>query len=188
MRSHSAVCSSGPKSGKRHFNSKSDRIGDVKYSVITFGCRVNQSDSLGFEEQFVAAGAEPAPVESADLVVVNTCSVTASADQGARQTIRRIARINPSARIVVTGCYATRQPADVSSLPNVDCVVSNDDKPQLTQLLRVARQTGLADASPMALTTASRYGDGDGSCGAGIAPGLAGRTAFTLRVQTGCSE
>jgi len=160
----------------------------VKYSVITFGCRVNQSDSLGFEEQFVAAGAEPAPAESADLVVVNTCSVTASADQGARQTIRRIARINPSARIVVTGCYATRQPADVSSLPNVDCVVSNDDKPQLTQLLRVARQTGLADASSMALTTASRYGDGDGSCGAGIAPGLAGRTAFTLRVQTGCSE
>ena len=160
----------------------------MKYSVITFGCRVNQSDSLGFEEQFVAAGAEPAPAESADLVVVNTCSVTASADQGARQTIRRIARINPGARIVVTGCYATRQPADVSSLPNVDCVVSNDDKPQLTQLLRVARQTGLADASSMALTTASRYGDGDGSCGAGIAPGLAGRTAFTLRVQTGCSE
>ena len=160
----------------------------MKYSVITFGCRVNQSDSLGFEEQFVAAGAEPAPAESADFVVVNTCSVTASADQGARQTIRRIARINPGARIVVTGCYATRQPADVSSLPNVDCVVSNDDKPQLTQLLRVARQTGLADASSMALTTASRYGDGDGSCGAGIAPGLAGRTAFTLRVQTGCSE
>jgi len=160
----------------------------VKYSVITFGCRVNQSDSLGFEEQFVAAGAEPAPAESADFVVVNTCSVTASADQGARQTIRRIARINPGARIVVTGCYATRQPADVSSLPNVDCVVSNDDKPQLTQLLRVARQTGLADASAMALTTARRYGDGDGSCGAGIAPGLAGRTAFTLRVQTGCSE
>ena len=64
----------------------------MKYSVITFGCRVNQSDSLAFEEQFVAAGAEPAPAESADVVVVNTCSVTASADQGARQTIRRIAR------------------------------------------------------------------------------------------------
>jgi threonylcarbamoyladenosine tRNA methylthiotransferase MtaB len=160
----------------------------VKYSVITFGCRVNQSDSLGFEEQFVAAGAEPAPVESADVVVVNTCSVTASADQGARQTIRRIARINPHARIVVTGCYATRDPGDVASLPNVERVVRNDDKPQLAQLIQLARQTGVADAGSEALTTASRYGDGDGSCGAGIGPGTAGRTAFTLRVQTGCAE
>jgi threonylcarbamoyladenosine tRNA methylthiotransferase MtaB len=160
----------------------------VKYSVVTFGCRVNQSDSLGFEEQFVAAGAERAPAESADVVVVNTCSVTASADQGARQTIRRIARINPRARIVVTGCYATREPGEVASLPNVERVVRNDDKPQLAQLIQLARQTGVADAGSEALTTASRYGDGDGSCGAAIGPGLAGRTAFTLRVQTGCAE
>ena len=50
----------------------------MKYSVITFGCRVNQADSLGFEEQLRAAGATAEPPESADLVVVNTCSVTAS--------------------------------------------------------------------------------------------------------------
>ena len=74
----------------------------MKYSVITFGCRVNQADSLGFEEELRAAGARSAPPEDADMVVVNTCSVTA--DQGARQTIRRVARDNPSARIVVTGC------------------------------------------------------------------------------------
>ena len=160
----------------------------MKYSVITFGCRVNQSDSLGFEEQFVAAGAEPVPAESADVVVVNTCSVTASADQGARQTIRRIARVNPHARIVVTGCYATREPAEVASLPNVEQVVRNDDKPLLAQLIQLSRQTGVADTGADALTTAGRYGDGDGSCGAGIAPGIAGRTAFTLRVQTGCAE
>jgi threonylcarbamoyladenosine tRNA methylthiotransferase MtaB len=160
----------------------------VKYSIITFGCRVNQSDSLAFEEQFVAAGAEPAPAESADVVVVNTCSVTASADQGARQTIRRIARINPDVRIVVTGCYATREPAEVASLPNVERVVRNDDKPHLPQLIWRSRQTEVADAGPDGLTTASRYGDGEGSCGAAIGPGVAGRTAFTLRVQTGCAE
>ena len=80
----------------------------MKYSVITFGCRVNQADSLGFEEELLASGAAAASPEEADLVVVNTCSVTASADQGARQTIRRVARVNPAARIVVTGCYATR--------------------------------------------------------------------------------
>src|SRR5437773_2249915 len=107
----------------------------MKYSIITFGCRVNQADSLGFEEELRAAGAECAPPETADLVVVNTCSVTATSDQGARQTIRRVARDNPSARIVVTGCYATRRPDEIAELPNVVRVVSNDDKPRLIPLL-----------------------------------------------------
>lgn len=151
----------------------------MKYSIITFGCRVNQADSLEFEEALRVNGACPASPDQADLVVVNTCSVTASADQGARQTIRRIARANPSARIVVTGCYATRRPGEVCDLPNVAEVVSNDDKPRLVQVLRSASAF---------TTTAERFGDGEGSCGAAIEPGMAGRTAFTLRVQTGCAE
>jgi threonylcarbamoyladenosine tRNA methylthiotransferase MtaB len=101
--------------------------------------------------------------------------VTATADQGARQTIRRVARANPGAKIVVTGCYATRRPDEIAALPNVARVVHNDDKPRF---LQIARE----------LTTADRFGDGDGSCGAAIEPGVAGRTAFTLRVQTGCAE
>src|SRR5436190_21220661 len=149
----------------------------MKYSVITFGCRVNQADSLGFEEELLATGATAAPPEAADLVVVNTCSVTASADQGARQTIRRIARTNPGAQIVVTGCYATRRPDEISALPNVVRVVPNDDKPGLIRLISTA-----------GTSTSERFGDGDGSCGAAIEPGIAGRTAFTLRVQTGCAE
>ena len=59
----------------------------MKYSIVTFGCRVNQADSLGFEEELIASGASASSPDEADLVVVNTCSVTASADQGARQTI-----------------------------------------------------------------------------------------------------
>ena len=145
----------------------------MKYAVITFGCRVNQADSLGFEEELLAQGASPAEPAAADVVIVNTCSVTATADQGARQTIRRVARDNPNARIVVTGCYATRDPEAVRALPNVARVVANDDKPRLISLIQ---------------TTADRFGDGDGSCGAAIEPGVAGRTAFTLRVQTGCAE
>jgi threonylcarbamoyladenosine tRNA methylthiotransferase MtaB len=164
----------------------------LKYSVITFGCRVNQSDSLGFEEQLIAAGAMASSAESADLVIVNTCSVTASADQGARQTIRRIARTNPHARIVVTGCYATRDADAVRALPNVERVVCNDDKPVLVPLIRGAREDRGALAGPATAdesqTTAVRYGSGDGSCGAAFEPGIAGRTAFTLRVQTGCAE
>ena len=72
----------------------------VKYSVITFGCRVNQADSMRIEDALRARGAVDAPAADADLVVVNTCSVTATADQGARQAIRRVARDNPAARIV----------------------------------------------------------------------------------------
>ena len=150
----------------------------MKYAVVTFGCRVNQADSLGFEEDLRARGAVSAAPEYADLVVVNTCSVTATADQGARQTIRRIARDNPAARIVVTGCYATRRPDEVRDLPHVVRVIANDDKPRLLQLI----------APDVGLTTAARFGDGDGGCGATIEPGVAGRTAFTLRVQTGCAE
>ncbi len=142
----------------------------MKYSIITFGCRVNQADSLRIEEGLLARGGVAAPPSDADLVIVNTCSVTASADQGARQTIRRVARDNPSARVVVTGCYASRRPEEVAALPNVVRVVGNDEKDRFFE------------------TTAERFGDGDGACGATIAPGVAGRTAFTLRVQTGCDE
>jgi threonylcarbamoyladenosine tRNA methylthiotransferase MtaB len=164
----------------------------VKYAIVTFGCRVNQADSLGFESELLAAGAAPASTDAADLVIVNTCSVTASADQGARQTIRRVARENPSAQIVVTGCYATRRPDEVAALPHVSSVVSNDDKPRLIPLvLRRARDGDSNSAWPSlrrSETTANRFGVGDGACGAVIEPGVAGRTAFTLRVQTGCDE
>ena len=146
----------------------------MKYCVITFGCRVNQSDSFQIEEQLIAAGGSAVEPRDADLVVVNTCSVTASADQGTRQIIRKIARENPAARIVVTGCYATRQPDEIADLPGVVQIVSNDLKDRL--------------ADEIGLTTAERFGAGDGSCGSEIAPGLAGRTAYTLRVQTGCDQ
>jgi len=142
----------------------------MKYSVITFGCRVNQADSMRIEEALRARGGAPAAAADADVVVVNTCSVTASADQGARQTIRRIARENPASSIVVTGCYATRCEEDIAALPNVVRVVRNAEKDRLVDLLP------------------ERFMSGDGPCGAAIEPGLAGRTAFTLRVQTGCDE
>lgn len=150
----------------------------MKYSIVTFGCRVNQADSLRLEEELRARGGVEAAPAHAELVIVNTCSVTASADQGARQTIRRIARENPSARIVATGCYATRRPDEVSSLPGVIRLVPNDDKLHAVELLEAASE----------ITTAERFGGGDGACGAPIEPGVAGRTAFTLRVQTGCDE
>jgi threonylcarbamoyladenosine tRNA methylthiotransferase MtaB len=150
----------------------------MKYALVTFGCRVNQADSLAIEDALRARGALAAPADQADLVVVNTCSVTASSDQAARQTIRRIARVNPQVKIVVTGCYATRQPDEIDGLANVVRVVSNRDKDDLVDLL----------SSEHLPTTAERFGGGDGPCGTTLVPGVAGRTALTLRVQTGCEE
>jgi len=160
----------------------------VKYSIITFGCRVNQADSLSLESELCAHGAEPTSADHADLVIVNTCSVTASADQGARQTIRRIARENPTARIVATGCYATRCPDEVAALPGVSAVVANSDKSP-AMFFRALSST-VAPWHPG--TLAPREGTlgtlADGPCGRPISPGLMGRTAWTLRVQTGCEE
>ena len=176
----------------------------VKYSIVTFGCRVNQADSLRLEEDLRAGGGVETASRDADLVIVNTCSVTATADQGARQTIRRIARENPAARIVATGCYATRCADEVAALPGVVRVVRNDEKLGLVQAFRedaatpdlppsrdapVVRRSlgGGGKVGPTGiLTTADR--DGDGHCGTSIHPGVAGRTAFTIRAQTGCEE
>lgn len=144
---------------------------------------MNQADSLACEAEFARLGWEPAPADRADLVVVNTCSVTASADQGARQTIRRIHRDNPNARIVATGCYATRCAKEVAALPGVAAVLPNEDKgtdPFFREVL------GKRGHPPLAWTPLGW--DGPGPCGRTLEPGAMGRTAWTLRVQTGCEE
>ena len=144
----------------------------MKYALVTFGCRVNHADSLRIEEDLRARGGVEARSSDADVVIVNTCSVTATADQGARQAIRRIARENPAARIIATGCYATRCEEEVGALPVVQ-VVRNDRKLEFFRT---------SDLGPR------MSDDGQGPCGAPIEPGIAGRTAFTIRAQTGCEE
>ncbi len=157
----------------------------MRFAVVTFGCRVNQADSLALEASLRARGAEAAPPEQADLVFVNSCSVTATADQGTRQAVRRVARANPSARIIVTGCYATRNAAEVAALPGVVHVVPNERKEQAPDVAFASGQASSYDG----LTSGDRYAGLGGPCGAPAAPltpGALGRTAFTLRVQTGC--
>lgn len=147
----------------------------MKYSIITFGCRVNQADSLALESELSSRGGEATSADRADLVIVNTCSVTASADQGARQTIRRISRENPTARIVATGCYATRCGDEVAALPGVVAVIPNAEKDPGLFFAKLYRN---GDAGSLT----------DGPCGRPLSPGLMGRTAWTLRAQTGCEE
>jgi threonylcarbamoyladenosine tRNA methylthiotransferase MtaB len=166
----------------------------MKYAIFTFGCRVNQADSFEFKESLRASGAVAAPAEDADLIVVNTCTVTGAADQGARNLIRRIARDNAKARIVVTGCYATREPAALALLPHVVRLVPNHEKDHFVRVLRnpaaaTEMGTGAFEADPAGdVSAALRFGEDDGSCGAQLQPGVMGRTAYPLRVQTGCDE
>ena len=111
-------------------------IGNVPgYYVENFGCRATQADGAALERQFEERGMERAPNPAqASVVVMNTCTVTASADQDARAAIRRVRRQNPEARIVVTGCYAQRVPEEIAALPGVSLVIGNSHKHQLAQI------------------------------------------------------
>jgi threonylcarbamoyladenosine tRNA methylthiotransferase MtaB len=105
------------------------------FYVENFGCRATQADGAAIERQLAEKGlVRSDDANEAQVVVLNTCTVTASADQDARATIRRIHRQNPEARILVTGCYAQRAPAEISALPGVSLVVGNSHKHQLAEL------------------------------------------------------
>jgi len=102
------------------------------FHVENFGCRATQADGAAIERQLLARGMERAEAaDEAEVVVLNTCTVTASADKDARASIRRIHRENPEARILVTGCYAQRAPEELSALPGVSLVVGNSHKHRL---------------------------------------------------------
>jgi len=106
------------------------------FYVTNFGCRATQADGAAIERQLRERGLERAgEAAEAGLVVLNTCTVTAAADQDARAAIRRIHRKNPDARIVVTGCYAQRAPEEIAALPGVSSVVGNSHKHQLAEIV-----------------------------------------------------
>ncbi len=106
-----------------------------KFKVVTLGCRTNQYESQVYADQLRAIGyRQVEEAEEAELCIVNTCTVTESADSSSRHQIRQLCRQNPSARIVVTGCLAERAPEELVNLPGVSLVVSNKDKERLLNL------------------------------------------------------
>jgi threonylcarbamoyladenosine tRNA methylthiotransferase MtaB len=119
------------------------------YHVENFGCRATQADGAALERQFAARGLAPATAAHADLVILNTCTVTNSADQDARAAIRRVQRQNPLAKIIVTGCYAQRAPQEIAALPGVTAVIGNSHKHQLTQIV-LREAAGSTDFVPLA--------------------------------------
>jgi threonylcarbamoyladenosine tRNA methylthiotransferase MtaB len=106
------------------------------FFIEQFGCRATQADGAAIERQLREQGCFPAPdFSTADVVVLNTCTVTAAADAQARDAIRKIHAANPTTRILVTGCYAQRAPEEIAILPGVSFVVGNSHKPQIPRLL-----------------------------------------------------
>ena len=103
--------------------------------LVTLGCKVNQYETQYVKELLETNGyREAGDEETAELCVVNTCTVTHEADAKGRQLVRRLALANPNAAIVVMGCYATREPEVVSRLPGVTKVIT--DKNRLVEELR----------------------------------------------------
>src|SRR6202162_2851657 len=105
------------------------------FYIEQFGCRATQADGAALEVQLLQRGYTRAAKAAADIVVVNTCTVTAAADAQARDAIRKISAQNRAARVVVTGCYAQRAPEEVAELPGVACVVGNSHKPELPAII-----------------------------------------------------
>ncbi len=160
-----------------------------------FGCRATQADGAAIERQLLDRGMERAGAATeAEVVVLNTCTVTASADQDARATIRRIHRENPQAKILVTGCYAQRAPQELSALPGVTLVIGNSHKHELAS--HAAPLGGSNGFVPLA-----QVGNGDSKLIVGdifahtelmAAPvfeaGSFEKTRPNLKVQDGCNN
>jgi threonylcarbamoyladenosine tRNA methylthiotransferase MtaB len=107
----------------------------ARFYIENFGCRATQADGAALERQFLEQGMERAgSAVDAQIVVMNTCTVTEGADKDARASIRRLQRVNPSCRILVTGCYAQRAPEEVAALPGVTWVVGNSHKHQAAEI------------------------------------------------------
>jgi threonylcarbamoyladenosine tRNA methylthiotransferase MtaB len=139
--------------------------------IVTFGCRLNVYESAIMRARAAEAGLD-------DAVIVNTCAVTAEAERQARQTIRRLRRERPGARIIVTGCAAQIDPARFAAMPEIDRVIGNVEK--------------LATASYLPSPEAARVAVGDimaaRDTAGHLVEGFDGHTRAFLQVQQGCDH
>jgi threonylcarbamoyladenosine tRNA methylthiotransferase MtaB len=159
------------------------------FNVINFGCRATQADGAAIEQAFLQHSLPKAgDWQDSDVVVINTCTVTQSADAQARQMIRRVRRINPKARIVVTGCYAQREPAKLAAMTEVDYVVGNSHKNQLVELVlekpALSPHTSERVEAPIYCSDIFQQKEWHPSASVGGAD----KTRPVLKIQDGCNQ
>ncbi|HLJ41868.1 MAG TPA: tRNA (N(6)-L-threonylcarbamoyladenosine(37)-C(2))-methylthiotransferase MtaB [Candidatus Acidoferrales bacterium] len=163
------------------------------FTIHNFGCRATQADAASIRQSFLARGYSLAETDSvADLVLLNTCTVTAAADAEARDAIRRIHRQNPCARIVVTGCYAQRAPEELAAIDGVSWVIGNSHQTEIPSLVndkRLVSIEGLAQhgSLPAQIVREEMRAARD----LAVVPPedvLGERTRPTLKIQDGCNH
>jgi threonylcarbamoyladenosine tRNA methylthiotransferase MtaB len=174
------------------------------FSIENFGCRATEADASALRSALLASGLTTASDQSsADVIVLNTCTVTAAADSQAREAVRKIHRANPAARIVVTGCYAQRAPEELAAIKGVEWVVGNSHQARIPQLLQsneplaASRDfVSVADLESDARSLTRRparvlSGDIFAQSNVQIAPAEFGphdRTRPILKIQDGCNN
>ena len=148
-------------------------------AIHTHGCKLNQADSQALARRFREAGYRVVgPSAAADVVVLNSCTVTAAADAKARQYLRAARRRNPGAVVVATGCYAQRAPADIEALPEVSLVIGNTGKTGLVESVHAVLNKSLSEsgksrsADPLILSGTKNPA----------------RTRAMVKIQEGCDQ
>lgn len=146
-------------------------------AFATLGCKTNQFETAAMQETLTAAGYRVVPFAAgAELVVVNTCTVTAATDSQSRNLVRRARRLNPACRVVVTGCYAQIDPQGLAALSGVNVVLGNEEKRRLLDHLAVDDNTFIA--------VTDIRGTRDAAVPAAAV--LDGRSRAFLQIQNGC--
>lgn len=146
-------------------------------AIETHGCKLNQADSAVLAQEFARAGYRLVEQRAdADIIVINTCTVTSTADSKARQALRAARRANPDAVVVAAGCYPERAAEDLSRIPEVSLVVGNRAKPELVAMA-VAEDTSKRKAAPTA-----NWGYHAPS------EGILRRSRVMVKIQEGCDQ
>ncbi|MBI4515357.1 MAG: tRNA (N(6)-L-threonylcarbamoyladenosine(37)-C(2))-methylthiotransferase MtaB [Deltaproteobacteria bacterium] len=154
----------------------------MKVAITTLGCKVNQYDSAALASELGRDGHSLVPFEAgADVYIVNTCTVTDRADWESRQLLRRVKRWNPSARVVMTGCYVQANPQGVAAVDGVDFAIGLNRRDELVRAVR--GEFGPKQAQ--VLVDNLRQAEGPPLLGAEV---FSGRTRAFLKVQDGCDQ
>ena len=161
-----------------------------KAAYYTLGCKLNFSETSTFGKMLSEMGVVTAQKgESADICLINTCSVTEVADHKCRQAIHRMVRQNPGAFVVVTGCYAQLEPERISKIAGVDLILGSNEKANLVQFLSEAfTRRAAADDTYVLRNSAAQYKTEKTKDIKTFAPSCSrgNRTRYFLKVQDGC--
>ncbi|MDM5315836.1 tRNA (N(6)-L-threonylcarbamoyladenosine(37)-C(2))-methylthiotransferase MtaB [Fictibacillus sp. b24] len=148
----------------------------------TLGCKVNHYETEAIWQLFQAEGYERADFDNtADVYVINTCTVTNTGDKKSRQVIRRAIRKNPDGVICVTGCYAQTSPAEIMAIPGVDVVVGTQDRSKMLSYIQQYKEERMPINGVSNIMKARVYEELD-------VPAFTDRTRASLKIQEGCNN